>query len=100
MTLRSFLTLCAALPALSSPAARSQEPPAQIITTDTLEYCINLQQMVVQRGSRLAEVRRLLVEGKRMCDHGDIREGITRLRQALVISHHHVLSPSADAEAH
>jgi hypothetical protein len=66
-----------------------QEAAVPAITTDTLEYCVNLQQMVVQRGSRLPEVHKLLNEGRRMCDHGEIRAGIARLRQALILSRHH-----------
>lgn len=83
-------TLSAALPAMVPPCLQAQAPeqPAQIITTDTVEYCEVLEDMVVRRGSHLPEVRKLLIEGRLMCEHGDVRPGIARLRQALVLSHH------------
>jgi hypothetical protein len=77
--------LCAVCPGLYA-----QDVPTAPITTDTAEYCVDLQHMVQQRGSRLPEVRKLFNEGRRMCDHGEIRAGITRLRQALILSRHHI----------
>jgi hypothetical protein len=94
MKIRLIRLLCAAVPTLVAPSTLAQEAAAPMITTDTLEYCVNLQQMVVQRGSRLPDVKHLLVEGKRMCDHGEIRAGISRLRQALILSRHHPPLPS------
>jgi hypothetical protein len=90
MKSRLIRTLMTALPSLAMPGALAQEIPTASITTDTLEYCVSLQHMVVQRGSRLPDVQRLLVEGRRMCDHGEIRVGIARLRQAMILSRRHI----------
>ncbi len=90
MSTRLIRTLLTALPSLAIPGALAQEIPTASITTDTLEYCVSLQHMVVQRGSRLPEVQHLLKEGRRMCDHGEIRVGILKLRQALILSRRHV----------
>ena len=84
----SIRMLCAALPTLVALQGRAQDPPPAI-TTDTVEYCDHLQHMVADRASRLAEVRRLLNDGHRMCDHGEIRGGIARLRKALMLTRPH-----------
>ena len=60
------------------------------ITTDTPEYCRKLLDRMADL-VRLAtapvprEVTDLTAEGQRMCDHGQTRGGITRLRSALMI---------------
>jgi hypothetical protein len=97
MRTRLIRTVLTTLPSLAIPGALAQEIPTASITTDTLEYCVSLQHMVVQRGSRLAEVQHLLTEGRRMCDHGEIRVGILRLRQALILSRRHI-EPAAPPE--
>jgi hypothetical protein len=60
------------------------------ITSDTPEYCLHL----LDRLSSLVrqavqppphEVTDLSSEGQRMCDHGQPRGGIMRLRRALVL---------------
>jgi hypothetical protein len=91
-------TVASTLACLAAPAAMAQEEPTLEITTDTLEYCITLQHMVVQRGSRLPEVQRLLNEGRRMCDHGEIRVGIARLRQAMILSRRPI-EPAPEVES-
>ncbi|HUB16711.1 MAG TPA: hypothetical protein VMB34_32555 [Acetobacteraceae bacterium] len=65
-----------------------QSPPQQV-TTDTPEYCLKL----LDRVSALArdslhppqEAADLSTEGQRMCDQGQTRGGILRLRRALVL---------------
>ncbi len=85
-------TLWALLPVLvSTGAGRAEDPPVQIITTDTPEYCVTLQQMVEGLHSPMPEVKHLLNEGRLMCDHGDIRPGIARLRRALILGRHQVI---------
>jgi hypothetical protein len=95
---RLIRTLLTTLPSLAAPGALAQEVPTAAITTDTLEYCVSLQHMVLQRGSRLPDVQRLLNEGRRMCDHGEIRVGIWKLRQAMILSRRPV-EPAAGAAA-
>jgi hypothetical protein len=70
-----------------------QSPP-QRVTSDTPEYCMRLQDRVSEL-VRLAsappprEVTSLSSEGQRMCDHGQTRGGILRLRRALMMMLHH-----------
>ena len=67
----------------------TQTIPMQV-TSDTPEYC---QQLLVRVSDlqRLAsaplprEVVDLTSEGQRMCDHGQTRGGIMRLRSALML---------------
>jgi hypothetical protein len=60
------------------------------ITTDTPEYCQKLLSRISDL-IRLAtapvphEATNLTTEGRRMCDHGQTRGGIMRLRSALMI---------------
>lgn len=71
--------------------AGGQMAPAQI-TTDTPDYCVQLQEQV-GREVRAAlsppppDVRLLSDEGQHMCDRGQVRGGIARLRRALVLMH-------------
>ncbi len=72
---------------MPSPVA-GQSTPAQV-TTDTPQYCLQL----LDRVSELVrinthppqEVTNLSTEGQRMCDQGQTRGGIMRLRRALVL---------------
>lgn len=75
--------------AQAAPQVTSQPGPMEI-TTDTPEYCQQLLHRVVNL-VRLAtapvpsEVTNLTSEGERMCDHGQTRGGIMRVRSALMI---------------
>ena len=60
------------------------------ITTDTPEYCMQLLHRVGDLVRRAAapvplEVTNLTSEGQRMCDHGQTRGGIMRVRSALMM---------------
>jgi hypothetical protein len=88
--LRPFWMLLFAASAMLAATARGEEPPPAIILTDTEEYCDRLQQMIGDRAAHVTEARRLFIEGRRMCDHGEVRAGIARLRQALIIVRHRV----------
>jgi hypothetical protein len=65
------------------------QPPMEV-TTDTPEYCQKLLTRITEL-IRLAaapvphEASDLTMEGRRMCDHGQTRSGIMRLRSALMI---------------
>ena len=67
----------------------TQTVPMQV-TSDTVEYCQQLLGRVSDL-QRLAsapvphEVVDLTAEGQRMCDHGQTRGGIMRLRSALML---------------
>jgi hypothetical protein len=82
----TFLSLIAALPAYA------QEKPIQV-TSDTEEYCSQLQSRIVRGNLTVEDVQRLLAEGRAMCDHGEIRGGIVRLRRALGLQKNQAKSP-------
>ncbi len=70
----------------------SQSPP-QHITSDTPAYCLQLLDRVSEMvRSALTpppqEVGYLSTEGQRMCDQGQTRGGILRLRRALMLMMH------------
>ncbi len=67
------------------------------VTSDTPEYCATLQRLASAAPNASAEVRRLIAEGQDMCDRGEIRGGIARLRRALVVERHH--APAGGSEA-
>jgi hypothetical protein len=80
------LVLCAMLlPAVPPPLAES--PPHMI--TDSREYCAHLTSEMTKMGNRQPKpapyVRDLADEGKRMCDRGQYRAGVARLRRALIL---------------
>ena len=77
---------------LSMAPVVGQAPP-QRVTSDTTEYCLHLKDRVSQmmRGAGSPpphEVIFLSSEGVRMCDHGQTRGGILRLRRALLLMQH------------
>ena len=72
---------------LAGPAL-ADEPPSFALTTDTPVYCAQLARQVADRHSLSLDVQRLLAEGREMCENGEVRGGIRRLRRALVLLHH------------
>jgi hypothetical protein len=74
--------------AFSVVAANGQPAPNEVIT-DTPQYCLQLLDRVsaLERVTSHppAEVSNLSSEGERMCDLGQTRGGIMRLRRALVL---------------
>ncbi|HTZ69501.1 MAG TPA: hypothetical protein VMB71_02525 [Acetobacteraceae bacterium] len=85
---RAVRPLLAALVTLAGSTAHTQELAPDAVLSDTVEYCGTLQHLIVQHPVRPPDVNHLLVEGRRMCDHGEIRPGIFRLRRALWLLHH------------
>ena len=82
------VALCLAL-TLAAHTAAAQNNAAEI-TSDTPEYCLHLFDLVsalVRQSVQPPphEVADLSSEGQRMCDHGQTRGGIMRLRRALVL---------------
>lgn len=66
------------------------QPSPQSVTTDTPEYCLHLRDLIgrmtpVTPAGAPSEVANLSSEGERMCDEGQVRGGILRLRRALII---------------
>jgi hypothetical protein len=73
-------------------APLAAQPPQQV-TSDTPEYCLHLLDRVSEMvrgapGPPPQEVTFLSSEGQRMCDQGQTRGGILRLRQALMLMLH------------
>jgi hypothetical protein len=67
------------------------QPAPQRVTSDTPEYCLRLSDRVselVRVTSPPQEVTSLSTEGQRMCDQGQTRGGILRLRRALMMMAH------------
>ena len=66
------------------------QPSVQQVTSDTPEYCLQLLDRVSEL-VRVAdtpppqEVTSLSSEGQKMCDQGQTRGGILRLRRALLL---------------
>jgi hypothetical protein len=85
MTRRAPLTL---LLLLAGIPARADDLPSFIVTSDTPAYCAQLAKQVTDHHSTVADVLHLLAEGRDMCDRGEVRGGIRRLRRALVMLHH------------
>lgn len=65
----------------------------QQVTSDTPEYCLHLLDRVselvrVSASPPPQEVTSLSSEGQKMCDQGQTRGGILRLRRALILMMH------------
>ncbi len=65
-------------------AAYAQQAPMAVLT-DTVEYCDQLQVRLNACPAHPPDVVKLVKEGRQMCDHGEIRAGIARLRRAIMI---------------
>jgi hypothetical protein len=99
VTTRSILIACLAIApgALiavhAHPAAAQDDPPPMEVTTDTREYCFYLVGRVhtLEQASPVPapqEVPVLAADGQRMCEHGQTRGGIMRLRRAMMLLMH------------
>ena len=93
MPLRSSLALSVAcILAMTTPttlSVQAQEAP-EVVLSDAPAFCIHLQRALTDLAEQRdqpppAEVQRLSKEGTRLCDEGNVRAGITRLRQAVVL---------------
>jgi hypothetical protein len=79
------------MPGLTMPALAQMADP--IVTSDTAEYCGVLMNKISGLSHAAAmpvpiEAAMLSEEGERMCDRGQTRGGIMRLRRALAILMH------------
>lgn len=89
----ALLTVLTLAVASGGPAQVAGQAPAQRVTTDTPEYCLKLLDRVSEL-VRLAatpppqDVTQLSSEGQKMCDQGQTRGGILRLRRALMLMMH------------
>ena len=85
LTLAAVLTVLGATELSAQPAP----PAAPHMTTPTPAYCTHLNGEIERaqgRGATLeGHARYLAAEGARMCDRGQYRGGVVRLRRALNI---------------
>jgi hypothetical protein len=70
---------------LAVSVATPGEVPVQV-TTDTAAYCARLARRMALTPQPSAQATRLAAEGRALCVRGDVRDGIRRLRQALLLS--------------
>ena len=71
-------------------AQQAHDPGPVGITTDTAEYCLYLQDrihtlIIAAAAPPPHEATALTQEGQRMCEHGQTRGGVMRLRRALLL---------------
>ncbi len=66
--------------------AHGEDGPVERLTTDTPEFCQHLVgrlEQAEQAKPTSQAVLTLAGEGRRMCDHGEARRGVHRLRRAM-----------------
>jgi hypothetical protein len=85
----AILATCAAALPLGAPVVDGQTVPERLIP-DTPEYCVHLRERIrdaIRQHSRppASEGAHLSGEGELMCDRGETRGGILRLRRAMHI---------------
>ena len=90
VVLLPLATLLLAPPASAPGPVRLIQTTPMAITTDTPEYCqkllLRISEMVHLATAPIPrEATDLTAEGRRMCDHGQTRGGIMRLRSALMV---------------
>ncbi len=78
--------------------AQAQEQSPITVTTDTPQYCAQLVQQITQRHSSMPDVARLLSEGRELCEQGEVRSGLRRLRRAEIILNHQAPAPAPAAQ--
>ncbi len=70
---------------LAVSVATPGEVPVQI-TTDTANYCATLARRMALVPQPSRQAARLAAEGRALCARRDVRDGIRRLREALLLS--------------
>ena len=80
-----LLLLSVALAGCVSGRANAQDAQDPMtITTDTPEYCIGLADRLAS-GEMPPHARVLWRSGRLMCEQGDVRHGLARIRRALMM---------------
>ena len=85
--------------------ARAQDREAvvpMVVTSDTDAYCQTLLARIRAHRTLPPAVRDLQQDGSRLCDEGLVRDGINRLRRALMVlrSGHTAPDPGRDDTPH
>jgi hypothetical protein len=84
-TVTRALTLNAVALCLWSVCAQAVAEEAASVTTDTMLYCRMLAARVEASGTMPPLAHALWLEGRAMCEHGQVRPGLARLRRAMMI---------------
>ncbi len=72
--------------AFGQPAPGGEMPVAPMsVLSDTVEYCVQLEHRIAAQPVRSGEVRKLVSTGHQLCDHGQVRRGISYMRRALIM---------------
>ncbi len=71
-------------PQAGAPPRRLGDAPVLEVTTDSRAYCRTLSRQIETYRNLPREVRDLQAEGGMLCDEGQVRGGINRLRRALM----------------
>ena len=74
----------ACLALFATDRVHAQSAPVAV-TTDTPEYCERMTAQVETCPNLTAEMHRLLDEGRHLCERGEVRGGIMRLRRAMLL---------------
>ena len=64
--------------------AGATDSRTMVVTTDSSAYCRTLSGAIEQHGALPREVKELKAQGDGLCDEGQVRSGISRLRRALL----------------
>ena len=71
---------------LPAGAALTADPQAPMqMTGDTMDYCMQLEHRISAEPKRTAEIRQLVRQGHQLCDHGQVRLGLTMMRRAFML---------------
>ena len=68
-------------------AAPDASQDAANVTSDTQAYCLQLAGRIEASGEMPPLARALWLEGRGMCERGQVRGGLARLRRAMMIVH-------------
>ena len=82
--MRCLLLLPCLAPLLAGGVVHARQAPVPVIT-DTPEYCERMTARVATCPDLTAEMHRLLDEGHHLCERGEVRGGIMRLRRAMLL---------------
>ena len=89
--LAGVLLAAASMPIAATGGGAAPHDPgdsrALVVTSDTSVYCRRLSAAVEAHGKLPVEVSELKAEGDGMCEQGQVRGGIARLRRALLVLH-------------
>lgn len=81
--MKKAVLLSALLTSLLAAAGVPEDPVT--VTTDTREYCLSLADRITARGTMTPYAEMLWQRGRTMCEQDRVRDGLNRLRRALLL---------------